>query len=140
MPRFFRQAGDSDSESEESDEDLLTSGDEDQAPAKPAPTAKPAASRFLRKVGSSSSSSSSDEEDDDASAASDTVTKKKQKQNFLVSDSEDEAGEDGVKRIPIRAIDKRIQQMEATGSAMDNALKINDWVATSAGAFNFTIA
>jgi translation initiation factor 3 subunit C len=140
MPRFFRQAGDSDSESE-SDEELLTSGDEDQDPAKPAPTAsKPLASRFLRKVGSSSSSSSSEGEDEDESDASETVAKKKPKHNFLVSDSEDEAGEDGTKRIPIRAIDKRIQQMEATGSAMDNALKINDWVAISAGPFNLTTA
>jgi translation initiation factor 3 subunit C len=31
------------------------------------------------------------------------------------------------------ARDKRLFQMEATGKVMDNALKINDWVAISNG-------
>ncbi len=40
------------------------------------------------------------------------------------SESEDEDESDD---------DKRLEEMEATGKAMDNALKINDWIAISSG-------
>ena len=143
MPRFFRQAGVSDSDSEsESDEELLTSGDEDDAPAKPVATAsKPVMSRFLRKAdNSSSSSSSSEDEDVDDSDASDIEVKKKPKRKIPISDTEDEESNEGVKRVPLRAMDKRIQQMEATGASMDNALKINDWVAISTGMSSRTVS
>ena len=50
-----------------------------------------------------------------------------------MSDSEDDDSDEGAKRMPVRATDKRVQQMEATGAVMDNALKINDWVAISVG-------
>jgi len=117
MSRFFRQAGDSDSESEESDEELMSSGDEDAAPPK-ATGAKPVMSRFLKTAGSSSSSSESESESD--------------------SDESDEEGgeedsDDEVKKIVKSAKDKRLDEMEATGKVMDNGLKINDWVAISNG-------
>jgi translation initiation factor 3 subunit C len=115
MSRFFRQAGDSDSESEESDEELMSSGDEDAVPPK-ATGAKPVMSRFLKTAGSSSSSSESESESD--------------------SDESDEEGgeedsDDEVKKIVKSAKDKRLDEMEATGKVMDNGLKINDWVAIS---------
>ncbi|KAF8891647.1 eukaryotic translation initiation factor 3 domain-containing protein [Infundibulicybe gibba] len=108
MSRFFRQAGDSDSDSEESDDEIMSSGDED-APPKPTTTAKPAMSRFLRTAGSDSSDSSSDEDSD--------------------SDSDDEkpTSKPGI----MSAQEKRLVEMEATGKVMENALKINDWVAIS---------
>jgi translation initiation factor 3 subunit C len=117
MSRFFRQAGDSDSESEESDEELMSSGDEDAVPPK-ATGAKPVMSRFLKTAGSSSSSSESESESD--------------------SDESDEEGgeedsDDEVKKIVKSAKDKRLDEMEATGKVMDNGLKINDWVAISNG-------
>jgi translation initiation factor 3 subunit C len=82
MPRFFRQADDSDSDTEESDEELLTSGDE-EAPKKPA--AKPTGmSRFLRTAGSDSSSSETESESEEESDAESG----KKKRTFLRNDSE----------------------------------------------------
>jgi Eukaryotic translation initiation factor 3 subunit 8 N-terminus len=115
MSRFFRQAGDSDSESEESDEELMSSGDEDAAPTKPT-GAKPVMSRFLKTAGSGSSSSDEDSDEDSDE-----------------SDSEDEDSESEVKKVVKSAKDKRLDEMEATGKVMDNGLKINDWVAISNG-------
>ncbi|EGN99904.1 hypothetical protein SERLA73DRAFT_88666 [Serpula lacrymans var. lacrymans S7.3] len=132
MSRFFRQAGDSDSESEESDEELLTSGDEDAPAAKPA--AKPAMSRFLRKTGSDSSSSDSESEsddDDDSDGSDDEAKVEKKKSRFVRSDSEDEESDEDVKRVVKSTKDKRLEEIEATGKVMDNGLKINDWVAIS---------
>jgi hypothetical protein len=132
MSRFFRQAGDSDSESEESDEELMSSGDEDAA-TKPAPTAvKPAMSRFLRTAGSESSSSDSDSDDEDEDSDASDDGGKSKKSKFLRSDSEGDESDD-VKRVVKSAKDKRLDEMEATGKVMDNALKINDWVAISTG-------
>ncbi|KAH7913883.1 eukaryotic translation initiation factor 3 subunit 8 N-terminus-domain-containing protein [Hygrophoropsis aurantiaca] len=129
MSRFFRKAGDSDSESEESDEELLSSGDEDAAPAKPA--AKPAMSRFLRTAGSDSSSESESDSDDDESDMSGDEGVEKKKSRFLQSDSEGEDSDEDVKRVVKSTKDKRVEEIEATGKVMDNALKINDWVAIS---------
>lgn len=131
MSRFFRQAGDSDSDTEESEEELLTSGDE-EAPQKTA--AKPTGmSRFLRTAGSDSSSSSEPESESEEEEIEPDTEKKKGR--FLRSDSDDEESEDegDVKRVVKSSKDKRLEEIEATGKAMDNALKINDWVAISAG-------
>ncbi|PPQ99727.1 hypothetical protein CVT24_009710 [Panaeolus cyanescens] len=121
MSRFFRQAGDSDSDSSESEDELMSSG-EDEAPSKPTTTAaKPAMSRFLRTAGSDSSDSSDSEESESESDGSD-----KEDLSDESSDEED--------RGPIRilsAVDKRLKEMEGTSKAMDNAMKINDWLTTS---------
>lgn len=126
MSRFFRQAGDSDSDSSESEDELMSSG-EDEAPSKPTTTAaKPAMSRFLRTAGSDSSDSSDSEDSESESDDSD-------KQDLSDESSDDED------RGPIRilsAVDKRLKEMEATSKAMDNAMKINDWMATSTGMFH----
>ncbi|KAJ8585231.1 hypothetical protein M405DRAFT_912162 [Rhizopogon salebrosus TDB-379] len=127
MSRFFRQAGDSDSDTEESDEELLTSGDEDAAAPKAA--AKPAMSRFLRTAGSDPSSES-DSSDEDESEMSDEEPSQKKKSRFMRGDDEESDDED-VKRIVKSTKDKRLEEIEATGTVMDNALKINDWVAIS---------
>jgi len=132
MSRFFRPAGDSDSDSEESDEELMTSGDEETVPSKPAPSSKPALSRFLKTAGkdSSSSSESSDEDDHDDDDFSDGgVQGSKSRTNASDGEDSDEEG----KRVIKSAQDKRLEAMEATGKVIDNALKINDWVAISNG-------
>ncbi|KAF9241170.1 eukaryotic translation initiation factor 3 subunit 8 N-terminus-domain-containing protein [Melanogaster broomeanus] len=132
MSRFFRQAGDSDSDTEDSDEELLTSGDEDAAPKV---AAKPTGmSRFLRTAGSDSSSSETESDSDgDESEASAAGQEPKKKGRFLRSDSEDEDSDDeDVKRVVKSTKDKRVEEIEATGKVMDNALKINDWVVISA--------
>jgi translation initiation factor 3 subunit C len=134
MSRFFRQAADSDSESSDSEESLLSS-DEDAAPAKSAAPAKPAMSRFLRTADASDSSSSSESESEDEDESNDEAGAHKEakpKSRFL-RDSDEEESDEEVKRVVKSARDKRLEEMEATGRAMDNALKINDWIAISSG-------
>ena len=135
MSRFFRQAADSDSESSDSEESLLTS-DEDASPAKPATPAKPAMSRFLRTANASDSSSSSSEsesEDEDESDDEGAVHKQAKPKSRFLRDSDEEESDEEIKRVVKSARDKRLEEMEATGKAMDNALKINDWIAISSG-------
>ena len=132
VSRFFRQAGDSDSDTESSDEESLTSGDE---AAKPAAQAKPK-SRFLRTGGSSgseSSSSSSEEESDDSDEEQKPAAAGQKVSRFLATGSDDEDSDEEVKRVVKSAKDKRLEEMEATGTSMNNALKINDWTAISTG-------
>jgi len=130
--RFFRQAGDSDSDTESSDEESLMSGEDASGPSG---TAKPK-SRFLRSGGSSGSESSSEEEDSDDSDEEQKVGATGQKvSRFLATGSDDEDSDEEVKRVVKSAKDKRLDEMEATGNSMNNALKINDWTAISTGAF-----
>ncbi|CCM00393.1 uncharacterized protein FIBRA_02423 [Fibroporia radiculosa] len=136
MSRFFRQAGDSDSDTESSEEELMSSDEEGAAAAPKAPAAKPAMSRFLRTGGSDSSDSDSDseEESDDESEMSGDDDEKdgaKKRSRFLRTESDDEDSDEDVKRVVKSARDKRLDEMEACGKTMDNALKINDWVAIS---------
>jgi translation initiation factor 3 subunit C len=132
MSRFFRQAADSDSESSDSEESLLSS-DDDAAPAKPAAPTKPAMSRFLRTANASDSSSESESEDEDESDDEGGTHKETKPKSRFLRDSDDEESDEEVKRVVKSARDKRLEEMEATGKAMDNALKINDWIAISSG-------
>jgi len=133
MSRFFRQAADSDSESSDSEESLLSS-DEDASPTKPATPAKPAMSRFLRTANASdSSSSSSESEDEDESDDEGVMHKGEKPKSRFLRDSDEEESDEEVKRVVKSARDKRLEEMEATGKAMDNALKINDWITISSG-------
>jgi len=135
MSRFFRQAGDSDSESESSEEELMSSDDEGAAAAPKAPAAKPAMSRFLRSGGSDSSSSDEDEDESESEDESEDSDEDKEggkkRSRFLRTESDDEGSDEDVKRVVKSARDKRLDEMEACGKTMDNALKINDWVAIS---------
>lgn len=117
MSRFFRQAGDSeDSATTDSDSDSELLSSDNDGPSKFQTTAaKPAMSRFLRTAGSVSGSESESESDEDES-----------------EDGDGSSGEDRPVRI-LSAVDKRLKEMEATGKVMDNALKINDWMAISNG-------
>ncbi|THG98273.1 hypothetical protein EW145_g7454 [Phellinidium pouzarii] len=134
MSRFFRQAGDSDSDTEESDEELMSSDDE--AAQKP-PASKPGASkpigmsRFLKGAASSSSSSDSESEEYGSDSEEDAEEKEtRKKSRFLVS-GEDDGSDEDVKRVVKSASQKRVDEMEAVGKTIENALKINDWVAIS---------
>ena len=85
---------------------------------------------------SSDSDSDSDSEDDDGSESDDQDQDEdtgKKKSRFLVGDSGDEDSDEDVKRVVKSAQAKRLEEMEASGKLMDNALKINDWVAISTG-------
>jgi len=111
----------------------MSSGDDAAAP-KTTSAAKPAMSRFLRTAGSDSSSSESEEDQESESSDEEAESKEvKKKSRFLRNDSEDEESDGDVKRVVKSARDKRMDEMEATGRVMDNALNINDWVATSNG-------
>ncbi|KAF8494777.1 eukaryotic translation initiation factor 3 subunit 8 N-terminus-domain-containing protein [Gautieria morchelliformis] len=121
MSRFFKQEGDLDSDPEESEEELLSSGD-DEAPA---PSAKPAAAPAR---GISESESADDDESDSDGDQAQPQKKVSRSRPDQEDDSEDE---DDVKRIVKSAKDKRLEEMEGTGKAIDNALKINHWVAIS---------
>lgn len=142
MSRFFRTTADSDSSSSDSDEEeLLSSGDD--APVKQAqPQQKQPMSRFLKTAGDTSSSSSSSSDNDDSEDDKDdepAPVARPISSRFLVkgartADSDDSDSEDE-KKVVKSAKDKRIEEMQAIGKAIDNALKIGDWVATSNGAF-----
>ena len=131
--RFFRKAGDSDSDTESSDEESLTSGDEATKAAAPA---KPK-SRPHRSEGSSDSDSSSEEESDSSGDGKETGPKGIPK--FLMAGSDDEESDEEVKRVVKSAKDKRLEDMETAGTAINNALKINDWTAISAGRWDVPI-
>ena len=49
-------------------------------------------------------------------------------------EDEESSDEDEGKRVVKSAREKRLEEMEGAGKQMDNALKINDWVAISNGA------
>lgn len=132
MSRFFRQAGDSDSDTEESEDELMTSGDE--APQKPTTSAaKPAMSRFLRTAGSDSSTESSEEESESES----DVLQKRRPGLPLRDETDEETSDDEDKpaaRI-LSAQERRLAEMEATGKVIDNGLKNDDWVVISNGPY-----
>ncbi|KAH9935443.1 eukaryotic translation initiation factor 3 subunit 8 [Fomitopsis serialis] len=110
------------------------SSDDEGAPSAPkAPGAKPAMSRFLRTAGSDSDSSDDDEsESEDESENSQNEEQGQQRRSrFLRTDLDDDASDEDVTRVVKSARDKRLEEMEACGKTMDNALKINDWVAIS---------
>ncbi|KAG9082366.1 Translation initiation factor 3 subunit c, partial [Ceratobasidium sp. UAMH 11750] len=125
MSRFFRAGNDSsDSDSSSSEEEELLSDDESgsEAPAQAAPQ-RPMA-RFLRKEGASSSSSSSDTDDDEEDSDASDKPKKKKKDIYPGSDTD---SEDEGPRTVKSAFQRRVEEMQAIETAIENALKINDW-------------
>lgn len=138
MSRFFRQAGDSDSDTEESEDELMSSGDE--APPKITTTnQKSAMSRFLHGAGSDSSSDSSDEEESE----SDGSNRPQRRRSGLPiqddSDEEDNGDEDKPTVRILSAQERRLAEMEASGKVIENGLKNDDWVAISSGMLSITM-
>jgi hypothetical protein len=142
MSRFFRAAGDSDSDSSsESEDELMSGSDSDAPPAKTqaSTAAKGNMSRFLRTAGGSDDSDSDSSDDDDESDdddSDDDGPKPAGKKRFTFTKDSDDSESDDEPKAGIRILsaqEKRLLEMEATGKAMDNAQKINDWVAISNG-------
>ncbi|CAE6377398.1 unnamed protein product [Rhizoctonia solani] len=126
MSRFFRTQGDSDSDSSSSEEEeLLSDASDDEAPAPAAP--KKPMSRFLKTGSGSSSSDSSDETDGDSDSDDSEKGKKKGPSRFMAGGASDSDSDDDAPRIVKSAKDRRLEEMQGTGNAIDNALKINDW-------------
>lgn len=144
MSRFFkRQADSSDSESSSSEEEELLSDDSgDEPKAKPTTSAKPM-SRFLKKTGgddSDSSSSSGSESDDDHDNDGDGTRQPKKASKFLVKGDASSSGsesDDDVKVVVKSARDKRLEELDALGRTIENAVRINDWVAINNGILSF---
>lgn len=140
MSRFFRRGGDSSDSSSSDEEEELLSQDESEneapKPSKPAaPTggAKPM-SRFLRTEGSDSESEESESESDESEEEGDEGEKPTKKvSRFLKGAASDDSEEESVKHIVKSAKDKRLEEMEASGSLIDQKLKINDWAAVNTG-------
>ena len=110
---------------------------DDEAP-KPAAAPK---SRFLRTADDDSDSESESESESEEESMSEDEDKGKKKSRFLRTDrSVDDSDEDEGKRVVKSARDKRLEEMEASGKQMDNALKINDWVAISNGRYILQIS
>ncbi|KAG8956322.1 Translation initiation factor 3 subunit c [Tulasnella sp. 424] len=123
--RFFRAAGDTDTESESEEEELLLSDEEEEEEEVPEQAAKPkltGMARFLRGAGSSGSSSSSSESEEESSDEDDDEKPKGRRGAFGEGESSDEE-----KTVVKSARDKRVEEMEACGKSIDNALKVGDW-------------
>lgn len=90
-------------------------------------------SRFLRTEGDddSDSTSESDEDSDDGELADDEPVKKRSR--FLKGADSDSSDEESVKHIVKSAKDKRIEELEASGAAIEQKIKINDWAAINSG-------
>ncbi|EPS99819.1 hypothetical protein FOMPIDRAFT_1123647 [Fomitopsis schrenkii] len=103
---------------------------DDEGAAK-APAAKPAMSRFLRTGGSGSDSDDSDSDSEEESEMSQDEGQQQRRSRFLRTESDGEDSDEEATRVVKSARDKRLEEMEACGKTMDNAVKINDWVAIS---------
>jgi translation initiation factor 3 subunit C len=133
---FFRKV--SDSESSDSEEERMSDYEED-AEKKATTSGTPAkVSRFLK--GSDSESSSEEESDDDSASDDDDSEEekkadgaKKKQSKFLRGASDDSDSEEDVKKIVKSAKDKRVDEMDAVVRSMENAQRIDDWVAISKG-------
>jgi len=86
-------------------------------------------SRFLRTAGSDSS----DDSDSDEESDSDSDAAPRRGGDDAEEEESDE--EDKPQIRILSAVDKRLKEMEATGKVMENALKINDWMAISNGVY-----
>lgn len=155
--RFFRSVSDSeDSSSSSSDEELMSdSDDEQQQPKKAAASAAPAKkSTFLKSSAAdsddsdSSDSDDSDEDSDEESDedASDDDKKKKaapaaaaapKVSRFMrgaaSDDSDSDSDGDEVKKVIRSAKDKRMDEVDGVVKTIENAQRIDDWVAISKG-------
>jgi translation initiation factor 3 subunit C len=136
--RFFRRGADSDdSDSSSSSEEELMSTDDEGAPKPetPAPAAARPMSRFLR--GSDSDDSDGDSDDTSGGSLSEIEQAPQQaRSRYLEQASDEDESDEDVRRVVKSARDKRLDEIEATGKVMENALKINDWVAISTGWLN----
>lgn len=93
-------------------------------------TAKPM-SKFLRTAGESDSDESESEDEEESMSEDEEKPTAKRSRFLRTEDDEDSEDEDSGKKVVKSARDKRLEEMEALGKSMDNALKINDWIAIS---------
>lgn len=131
MSSFFRSVSDSDDSSSDEEEALSDSGDDSGIEGKVTKKTKKA-----KGSDSDSDSDDSDESDSDADEKKEAAGGVK-KSRFLRGGPGSESGESDDERTKVvkSAKSKRIDEVEASVKAIDNAGKINDWFAISNGAF-----
>ncbi|KAG8991146.1 Translation initiation factor 3 subunit c [Tulasnella sp. JGI-2019a] len=132
MSRFFKQAGDSSSdESEDTDEELLVSSGDDEPVQQPAKAPVIGMSKYLwgAKDDDDSSSSSDDSNVDDENSDDEEAKPKPKKAGGKVGWGDGEQSSDEDKVVVKSARDKRLEDIDLCGKAIDNAVKNNDWVA-----------
>ncbi|KAK4051374.1 Translation initiation factor 3 subunit c [Microbotryomycetes sp. JL201] len=139
MSSFFRSVSDSDSSSSDEEEELLSGSDSDSgldAAKKTTTTAKK--SRFAASSGSGSDDSddsdsdNSDSDSDSDDDKADQEVKKPAGSRFLkTADSDDSDSDDERTKVVKSAKSKRVDEIDASIKAIDNASKINDWSAIS---------
>lgn len=120
--RFFRNASDSESD----DEELMSeSGSEDEQP------------KTKGAKGSDSDASDSDASDDDSDdeKPKDGAAKPRASRFLRGGGDSDSDSEEDVKKVIKSAKDKRVDEMKAVMKKIENAQRIDDWVAISKGEF-----
>ncbi|KAI5454192.1 Translation initiation factor 3 subunit c [Naganishia albida] len=137
MPGFFSRGNNSSSDDSDSsdDESLISSDDEQQQQGQQNAGGKKDMHKMFMKKGAGGSDSSSEEdsdEDDDDSDDQGPVKPSARANAFLKGASSDEdSDEDDERKVVKSAKDKRLDEVEATIKTIENAAKINDWVAIS---------
>ncbi|KAE8209010.1 hypothetical protein CF327_g6952 [Tilletia walkeri] len=124
--RFFRAASDSESESSDEEElSELSSGEEDNKPKK-------------KTAGSDDDSDDDDsddgdsDDDDDKDGERKTGTRQPMSRFMRGADAgSDSDGSDEVRTVIRSAKDKRVDEVEAVIKTIENAERINDWIAIS---------
>ena len=137
---FFRKVSESESESD-SDEERMSDYEED-AEKKETTAAPPKKSAFTKggASGSSDEDESDDDDDDDDDEGDSDEESGEEKQGgpkkasrFLRGAIDDSDSEDDVKKVIKSAKDKRVDEMDAIVRTIENAQRIDDWVAISKG-------
>lgn len=137
---FFRKVSDSESESE-SEEELMSDYEKEEGAQKESTTAQPARKSAFLKGGDSDSSSDeedsdedeSDDDDDDSDEGEDGeggLAVRKQSR-FLRGASDDSESEEEVRKVIKSAREKRVDEIDAVARTIENASRIDDWVAIS---------
>lgn len=123
MSSFFRSVSDSDDSSSEEEEELSSDSDAGlQTKTK------------TKKAANSDSDDDSDDDDSDDDGKADEGPKKPSR--FLKGASDSEDSDDEKTKVVKSAKSKRIDEVEGSVKAIDNASKINDWSAISNGQFS----
>jgi hypothetical protein len=139
---------DNSDDSEDDDSDLSLSSDSDSdsdSGMKSRDTKQPAAKNefAMFRRGDEDDSEDDSEEDDDSQDESDeeakaVAVKRGTFARAAYSDDSDESDDEDVKRTVKSARDKRFEEMRAIVKILNNAKKINDWVAIQNGSFPAT--
>lgn len=110
-----------------------------------ASSAQPQRKSAFLKGGDSDSSSSeeesdSDSDDSDASSDDSEQPKTKKQSRFLRGASDDSESEEEEKKVIKSARDKRVDEMDSIVRNIENAQRIDDWVAISKGEWRKVVA